>query len=54
MFQTLLPIVEKVILVIEAMFTGLQLTEGRTVQDIMDSISKGKEETEALFQEISR
>ena len=53
-FQTLLPIVEKVILVIEAMFTGLQLTEGRTVQDIMDSISKGKEETEALFQEIEQ
>ena len=54
MFQTLLPIVEKVILVIEAMFTGLQLTEGRTVQDIMDNISKGKEEIEVLFQEIEQ
>lgn len=53
-FQTLLPIVEKVILVIEAMFTGLQLTEGRTVQDIMDNISKGKEEIEVLFQEIEQ
>ncbi len=53
-FQTLLPIVEKMIHVTERIFTGLQLTEGRTVQDIMDCISEGKEEIDFHFQEISQ
>lgn len=53
-FQTLLPIAENLVSVTEAMYSGLQMTQGRTVQDLMDCIVKGKEEVDLLFQEVEK
>lgn len=53
-FQTLLPMMENLVLVTERIFNGLHMNDGRTVQDIMECISKGKEEAENVFSEIRR
>jgi uncharacterized protein (DUF342 family) len=51
-FQTLLPIMEKVVQVTEELFSSLHQIERRTVQSLMDSISRGREEIEMCLQEV--
>ncbi|HSR03147.1 MAG TPA: FapA family protein, partial [Proteiniclasticum sp.] len=52
--HVLLPLVEQMIIITLEIFNGLQIKDGRNVQDIMDSIHEGKEKMDGVVLEIEK